>query len=298
MAQDPSEALRRRIQELEKEISEREKDLSRFRNELSQANTRLEAVLSQLNQELKTAQEIHKVLVPVEFPHISGFEFSSKFIPSEISGGDYFDIFEHEDRMRFGLMLASSSGHAMSALFLSVLLKFTGRIEARKGSEADQVLKLLSKELAPKMPEGAAADIFYGVVDRRNFQFSFCGLGQVTGLHQNFSNGELKMLLAPSPGLTRKVPMLPPAATLTLNPRDRLVLCSKGITEARNLNGETFGVARLSRTVLEGPKSGVHELRNHVLYELQKFTTGSEPERDRTVLVVEVKDKVIKLAKG
>ena len=47
-----------------------------------------------------------------------------------------------------------------------------------------------------------------------------------------------------------------------------------------------------------GPKRGVHELRNHILYEVQKFTGHNEPLRDQTIVVLEVKDKVIKLAKS
>ncbi len=54
---------------------------------------------------------------------------------------------------------------------------------------------------------------------------------------------------------------------------------------------------RVTRSFLSGPKRGVHELRNHILYEVQKFGQGSEPVRDQTLVVLEVKDKVIKLAK-
>ncbi len=126
--------LRARIAELESELKERQADLKRFRDELSKANVRLEALIRQLDGELKMAHIIQKILVPTEFPHINGFEFSTKFVPSSKTGGDYFDIFEHEDRFRFGVILSSSTGHTMSALLLSVLLRMTGQLEARKGS--------------------------------------------------------------------------------------------------------------------------------------------------------------------
>jgi sigma-B regulation protein RsbU (phosphoserine phosphatase) len=48
---------------------------------------------------------------------------------------------------------------------------------------------------------------------------------------------------------------------------------------------------------LSGPKRGVHELRNHMLYEVQKFSGKPDPIRDQTLVVFEVKDKVIKLAR-
>src|SRR5436189_206546 len=98
MSTPTQEKLLARIAELEVELKERQTDLKRFREELSKANARLEALIQQLDGELKMAHVIQKVLVPTEFPHISGFEFSTKFVPSHLAGGDYFDIFEHDDR--------------------------------------------------------------------------------------------------------------------------------------------------------------------------------------------------------
>ena len=95
-------ALQSRISELEAELADRERDLTVFREELARANSQLERFIKQISQELKMASLIQKALVPTEFPNIPGFEFSTKFVPSVISGGDYFDIFEHEDKFRFG----------------------------------------------------------------------------------------------------------------------------------------------------------------------------------------------------
>ncbi|MGE3758564.1 MAG: sigmaB regulation protein RsbU, partial [Pseudobdellovibrionaceae bacterium] len=124
-----TESLQAKIADLERELSQKEEDLVRFRKELVKTNGTLEALIAQLSGELKMAHLIQKVLAPTEYPHISGIEFSSKFIPGVRSGGDYFDIFEHEDKFRFGIIVASASGYSMSALFLSVLLKMTGQLE-------------------------------------------------------------------------------------------------------------------------------------------------------------------------
>jgi serine phosphatase RsbU (regulator of sigma subunit) len=83
-----------------------------------------------------------------------------------------------------------------------------------------------------------------------------------------------------------------------LNPRDRVVLCTRGVIEAQNAAGESYGVERVTRSFLGAPKRGVHELRNHILYEVQKFSGHTDPSRDQTRVVLEVKDTVIKLAKS
>lgn len=290
--------LLERVAELEQEVLEREADLRRFREELGRANGRLEVLIERLGNELKLAHVIQKALVPTEFPHISGFEFSTKFVPSSVSGGDYFDIFEHEDRFRFGVILSSASGHSMSALLLSVLLKMTGQLESRRGSDPHTVLAEMLVQLEQHLTQGDQSDIFYSLVDRRNYEMRYVKGGQVVALHQSFLTGEVQSLdsgLGPlmsgfnAPGKSNSV---------MLNPRDRVVLCTRGIIEAKSSSGEAYGLERVTRSFLSGPKRGVHDLRNHILYEVQKFSESSDPTRDQTLVVMEVRDKVIKLAKS
>jgi sigma-B regulation protein RsbU (phosphoserine phosphatase) len=298
MSTPTQEKLLSRIAELEVELKEREADLKRFRDELSKANSRLETLINQLDGELKMAHSIQKLMVPTEFPHINGFEFSTKFVPSHIAGGDYFDIFEHDDRFRFGVIVASSSGHTMSALLLSVLLRMTGQLEARKGSEPHQVLKEMALQLNENLTEVDSADIFYSLIDRRNFDMRFIKAGELVALHHSYVANEVKALDSGLGPMTKTFAPPLQSGSLLLNPRDRLVLCTRGVIEAVNSQGEKYGMERVTRSFLNGPKRGVHELRNHILYEVQKFSGSKEPSRDQTIVVLEVKDKVIKLAKS
>lgn len=297
MEDDQKVMLLKRIKELEAEVKERESDLARFRQELAGANEKLEGLIAQLSQELKLALRIQKALVPTEFPHIPGFEFSTKFVPSHISGGDYFDIFEHEDRFRFGVILSSATGYSMSALFLSVLLKFTGQMEARRGAEPQKVLTRMAKELVPMIEGADSADVFYGRIDRRSYELSYSRVGRAVALHQSYLTGEVRSLSEGVESFHSEFNSPIKSQTVALNPRDRLILCTRGVIEAKNLKEEEFGVERLVKSIHEAPKKGVHELRNEILYSVQSFTSGKEPARDQTVLVLEVKDRVIKLAK-
>lgn len=292
------ESLQARIRELEVELIDRERDLAVFRDELSKANSQLERFIKQISQELKMASLIQKALVPTEFPNIPGFEFSTKFIPSPISGGDYFDIFEHEDKFRFGIVLASSSGYSMSALFLSVLLKMTGQLEARKGTPPDRILDLMGKELVPTIQNNDRANVFYGVIDRRGFELTYSGAGSVLGLLLNYTSGKLQRLEWGSEAFQQGFNSALKSSTISLNPRDRIILCSDGVTKVLNQKGETFGEERLYKAVLAAPRLGVHDLRNEILYQIEKFSQGRDLPQDVTVVVTEVKDRVIKLAKS
>lgn len=298
MASDQKiQALQERIEELQQEVLDREKDVQSFREELRSANKKLEYLISELNHDLKLLHGLQKVLIPTEIPNIPGFEFSSKFVPSLQTGGDYFDIFEHEDKSRFGLIVACSSGPMMSALLLSVLLKMTGQVEARRGQAPNKVLKKVLEDLLPQMEAGCSADLLYGMFDRRNFEFIYTRLGDVVALRYDYASSELKTL-------SRQGGQVLPAnktdftsEAVQLNPRDKLIFCTKGLFEVKNLDGEVFGQDRLFKSIFEASGKSVHELRNHILHQSQKFLSGQESPRDMTVVVMEVKDRVIKLAK-
>lgn len=292
-----SKDLKSRIEELEDALIQKDKELDRYRSELLKTNQSLEKIISDLSQELKWVSIIQKALAPTQIPNIPGFEFSSKFTPGQSGGGDYFDIFEHDDRLKFGILLSSASGYSMSALFLSVLMKVSGRIEAKKGIQPQQALEILAQEMTPHLQAKDEASIFYGVVDRRSFDLCYTALGDLAVFHQPQGQDKLVRLEPAAKALSMKNSGGFIDHTIQLGPRDRLILCSDGCVTAPNASGEAFGMDRLQKAVLRAPRSGVHDIRNEILFRIEQFSETTEPLRDLTVLVIEVNDRVIKLAK-
>ncbi len=289
------EDLQKKIQELEAELQKRDQDLRIYKKELSEANVELERLIVQVNDQLQQALQVQKFLVPTEFPNIQGFEFSTKFSSSPMSGGDYFDIFEHYDKMRFGLFLSSASGYGMSALFLSVLMKLNYQIEDSKNNEPKAVLGEIFQEMGEQSrPEDEAA-IFYGVFDRRKFQMSYCNVGQPLAIHYQEASGRIELLKGMSEPLnpSAKLGSLQ-QGLVDLNPKDKLIFCSTGFLALQNSDGDYWGMEEILSVIKRNVKKSVHELRNEIFYQALKFS--SDQPRDLTVIVTEVKDRIMKLA--
>jgi sigma-B regulation protein RsbU (phosphoserine phosphatase) len=294
-----------RIHELETEVAAREKDLAVFRSQLAQANKTLEGLISRVAEEVKTAALIQKVLVPTEFPNIPGFEFSTKFVPSPISGGDYFDIFEHEDRLKFGVVLASSNGYGMSALLLSVLLKVTGQNEAKRGLSPEKLLQAIASELEPSFGSGPKgqdrANVFYATIDRRNLQMNYSTAGLLFGAVLRSGDKAIERLKSADGAIEKGWHLTEGTLhTLSLEARDRVILVSGGAIAAKNPKGETFGEDRLIRAITAHSANtgaaSIHDARNEILYSVEKHANGQDLPQDVTVVVFEVKDRVIRLA--
>jgi len=75
------------------------------------------------------------------------------------------------------------------------------------------------------------------------------------------------------------------------------VLCSDGLLQETNAHNQAYGLDRFKESIRSAPKQGVHELRNEILYQVEKFSGRADPLKDNTVIAIEVKDRVIKLAR-
>lgn len=275
---------------IQKLLVEKESEIQIYRKELFKISHQLDEVMSQISTDVDALKKIHKALVPTEIPNMAGFEFSRKFLYGSKTGGDYFDIFEHEDRLKFGILLSSSSGYAMSALFLSLVLKVSHLIEAKKGLSPDKVIEKINTELKDIASTKDHAHVFYGVVDRRNYTLDLCVVGQIHGFLQS-PNQPLKLISSDSDPLGPQFSPTFKSVSVDLESKARLVLVSDGITKVLSI----YEISKLLTEQVH--KQQVHEVRNELLYQCQKKTGLENPINDQTVVVMDVKDRVIKLAK-
>jgi sigma-B regulation protein RsbU (phosphoserine phosphatase) len=291
------EVLESRIDELEELVEQKDAEIKLFKKELLGLNRHIEGLIEKLHTQLKIAHKIQEKLVPTEFPNIPGFEFSTKFQASYESGGDYFDIFEIEDRFRFSLLLSSCSGYGISSLFLSVLLKLTSHIETKKGAPPDKVFSMITKELIPQIADQDAASLFYAVINRRSYEMSYCHHGKNLAFLYRSQEKEVIEIEPTGEAFTKGFKGKIKSETLSLNPKDCLILITEGIYQVKNQKGAPLDMARVKKIIFENAKKSPHQLRNEIFYQIQKWSGKKELSKDVTVLVAEVKDRVLKLAK-
>ena len=264
------EILKERIQELEEELTLKNAEVLRYRQELFKVNQTLEKLTQQISQEIRISTILQKMLSPTELPKMKGFEFSTKYIPGSKFGGDYFDIFEHDNKLKFGIIMASASGYSMSALLLSVIIKISSRMESRKALDPSQVLKNLATEVMPYMQNSDSASVFYAVIDRSTMQMTYSQAGQISSYIQQSGRTALRSLNSTT-AIQQNVKFDPMDEAIDLASHDRLIICSEGIVKSPLSTGENLGSQGLLRILQETQRLSVHELRNEVLYQLERL---------------------------
>ena len=74
---------------------------------------------------------------------------------------------------------------------------------------------------------------------------------------------------------------------LQLAPGDSLLIYTDGFTEALNPQGEEYGVARMKMFASGCSAKAPDQLISDCLQDLQKFTTGTKPTDDLTLLAIQ-----------
>ncbi len=290
MSDDELKKLKRKVADLESELRSKNEEVMIYRQELIHFSKQLDNLMSSVSVDMKFLAEIQKVLTPTHLPTIPGFEISRKFVFGSKSGGDYFDFFEFEDKFRFGVMVASSSGYAMSAIFLSFVLKFSHALQAKKGTPPEQILQKVGEELKAAATEKDLTHAFYAVVDRRDYSLRFCSVGKILGFYIAPNKPVLILKSSASPFGQQFSEQLT-AAQIELEPDSRLCVVTDGLSDV-------LGTDKIVQIITDYGKGSVHDLRNELLFQAQQKTGLTEPLRDQTVVVIETAGRLIKLAKS
>jgi phosphoserine phosphatase RsbU/P len=77
-----------------------------------------------------------------------------------------------------------------------------------------------------------------------------------------------------------------PVSSVPLEPSDRFLLYTDGVTETENAAGESFGDLQLERVVRNNRLQPASELSRQVFFELQKWRPGAVNQQDDITLIV------------
>jgi len=236
----------------------------------------------QLHRELQMAGEVQQRLLPQVQPPGGTLEYVGVCHPASIVGGDYYDYLELPDD-QLGLVIADVAGKGASAALVMASLHGCIRANATShGSRCDEIVALANRLLHQATDSARYATLFYGVYDRAARELRYVNAGHPAPLIAR--DGALMHLESDCPPVGLFDTLSPIARRVQLQPGDRLLIFSDGLTEATNETRAEFGAARAGRLLLEGAARSAAELRDSILAELRIHTDGCPPSDDVTFI--------------
>ncbi|HTS51251.1 MAG TPA: SpoIIE family protein phosphatase [Bryobacteraceae bacterium] len=236
-----------------------------------------------LEEELNIARGIQRDLLPGALPADGWFRAAGSSIASRQVGGDYFDV-RPAGPDAYACTIADVSGKGMSAALLAALLQGAFSITSEGPARIDDLMGRVNRFLNERAQGEKYATVFYCTI-QRNGQIHWVNAGHPKPFLVRSAS---EIVPLDSTGLP--LGMLDAAGyetkTLQLEPGDKIVLFSDGLSEAENAEGEFFD--RGMRQVLKAHASaGSAELHERLIEAVKEFTEDADPGDDITTLVLE-----------
>jgi sigma-B regulation protein RsbU (phosphoserine phosphatase) len=247
-----------------------------------------EAQLAGLESELRTAREIQLSLLPRELPAVGSLAVAARFRPTSEVAGDLYDFLEVDDR-GFGVVVADVSGHGVPAALIASMVKVAIASQHDDVTRPARLLDAVNRVLCGNFQRGFVTAT-YAWIDSGSGELVVANAGHPSPLLRRGRDGSVHEVGGHGPILGRFADADYKAETLFLEPGDRLILYTDGVTEARSAAGEQFGEDRLRSFLGRSEHTQLERLCDALLGELQRWSgdgTHLSLEDDVTFVVVD-----------
>jgi len=251
--------------------------------------------MERLAQELDSARALQLAMLPRQFPSCSPshpIAVHAVMEPAREVGGDLYDCF-YADERTFCFLVGDVCGKgASAAMFMArtrSLVRLT--VDLWRQWRTDTIdpgalLETVNRELCQDNDARMFVTMFLGLIDTRSGIVSFVSAGHPLP-HLISATGETKRIDA-SLGVPLGIRSQSRFQTQTLEipPGDALFVCSDGVFEAENENGDLFSIERMRELLRESHAAEPHEIIRTVRDAIDAFSGGPPRTDDVTALAL------------
>lgn len=264
--------------------------LAHFFNEVTRNLENISSDVKQheeLKKEVDLAQSIQRDLLPKTTPNISGLEIAAKTRPASEIGGDAYNFYERDGR--HFMYIGDSTGHGVPAglimIMVDVLMDTFIEITDTLTDMLTQINRFLKPNLRPTM---FMTIILLEWLPSKK-QFNWVGAGHEYLIHVKPKTDTINSIAAGgiALGMLEDNRPLTKEQSLQLEEGDFLILFTDGITEAKNVTGEIYGMKRLEELIRLHTKedTSASEVFDRVAVDVSRFMEGHKQEDDMTLIV-------------
>lgn len=255
----------------------------------------LEAYKEKMSRELDIATHVQNALNPGEFPVYKCLDMWGVSIPSEELGGDYFDYFQLDEK-RIGFLIADVAGHGVAASLLTTMLKAYFEYYTKRYSQPDRLFYSINNTMTNFLQgTGLYFTALYNVLDLSTLKITCCIAGHDPALllHPDLDEpiklgeGAEGMVLGLVPDTKYR------SVTEQLVPGSRIVMFTDGITEARNEDGEFYGIKRLQSFIKTVKEESAEDCIKKLITNVDDFYGKEGPNDDRTVIAINILGEIM-----
>jgi sigma-B regulation protein RsbU (phosphoserine phosphatase) len=227
----------------------------------------------QAREELAVAARIHRDLMSIAVPKLTYAEIGARSIPCLAIGGDFFDVVALEDCVC--VTVTDISGKGVSAAIVAATLQGIIHSQFLTGRSLAEIALAVNHFLCTRNTGKYATTILLKLFPDGSVEYANCGHVQPLAILNTRIRRleESNLVVGLIPGATYV------SARCKLEPGERILLTTDGITEAEDPAGNQFGDSGLDDIA---PHNGLDAILDHVT----KFQAPNEAQDDCTLMEI------------
>jgi sigma-B regulation protein RsbU (phosphoserine phosphatase) len=258
-------------------------------NQIRQLTDELRQAREELNRCGELLLTIQKSILPQQLPTVPSLDLAVHFADADGVGGDFYDVHPIGPDC-WAFVIADVVGHGLAAAALLGMVHALGNAVRGQvsppspGASLSLVNQPLTRYLADS---GQYVTAFVGQYDAQTRVLTYASAGHP---YPRLIHGDSLLRLDAATAMPLGVSAASDyeEASVQLQPGDRLVLFTDGITESPNEAHKLFGDERLD-AVVRAPAHTAAELLDRVVNSVRSFRGGRPASDDETCLVALVK---------
>jgi predicted ATPase/serine phosphatase RsbU (regulator of sigma subunit) len=285
---------------LEEKVKQRTRQLAEANEKILALNEQLKEENLRMSAELDVAKQLQQMVLPKEeeLKQIDSLELAGFMEPADEVGGDYYDVLQHEGRVKIGI--GDVTGHGLESGVLMLMVQTAVRSLLESGlTDAPQFLSTLNRTIYNNVQRmGSDKNLTLSLLDYQpNTSAPAGGILQVTGQHEDVllvrKDGQIERIdtfeLGFSVGVIANIAKFASQLEIELQPGEGIVLYTDGITEARNPDMALYELDRLCEVVSRHWHLSATEIQQAVIADVRQYIDTQKVYDDITLLVLKQK---------
>ena len=259
----------------------------RVAEELRSANTKLQKRQMEIEEDLRLAARVQKSLVPKSLVW-NRLSIDSFYHPVHSVGGD-FALVNSQDGEHIGLVVGDVSGHGIGSALVANRIYSETMGHLRTGMPFIDIFAELNRFLIEDIDAGMFITVAAASIDTHLHRMVFAGAGHPPAMLVR--RGQSPLLLESRSAILGVLPDAvdtTPSLELQLEPGDRIVLYTDGITEVFNSRGEMLGIEGIREIVHQTSTLSAQEMKQGILDGVAAWRSGP-PTDDVSLVLVHVR---------
>jgi serine phosphatase RsbU (regulator of sigma subunit) len=238
---------------------------------------------SSARREREDAQRIQRALLPAALPRLAGCDMAAEWRPASSFGGDCYDAIAIVPT-QIAISIADVAGKGLPAALLMAHLQASIRAFSGEETSPARVTALANQSLCRNTGIGRFVTLFYGVLNTETRTLSYSNAGHNPPVLIR-ADGSVERLSAGGLLLGVYADAVYRQGDVAVQPGDRLVLFTDGITEAMDAHDVDFGDGRLIDVALRHRHRNAQELVDALFDAVSSFA-GRVFADDATIVCV------------